>query len=58
MGIERWNGRNESLEELNVLYMTFKQFPSGSKFQDKSPKLHGNLGIGVISDTDNRPPDN
>jgi len=26
-----------------------------SKFQDDLPKLHGNLGIGVISDTDSQP---
>ena len=29
--------------------------PFRSKFQDDLPKLYGNLGIGVISDTDNQP---
>ncbi|MCE7745532.1 MAG: amidophosphoribosyltransferase, partial [Candidatus Heimdallarchaeota archaeon] len=29
--------------------------PFRSKFQDDLPKLHGNRGIGVISDTDDQP---
>ena len=29
--------------------------PFRSKFQDDLPKLHGNVGIGVISDTDDQP---
>ncbi|MHA1125932.1 MAG: amidophosphoribosyltransferase [Candidatus Heimdallarchaeota archaeon] len=42
-------------EGIKNLIKDISTSPFRSKFQDDLPKLYGNLGIGVISDTDNQP---